>query len=133
MKSRKLIIPSTFDHLERAIDFIELFAEDHGLDEDMLDRLRLVGSEAITNAIEHGNELDPKKVVTFVLAVNETCVEMSVTDQGPGFDESKIPDPLARENLLAEGGRGVYLIHQFADEIRYESNGNCLCAKFELV
>jgi serine/threonine-protein kinase RsbW len=132
MKSRKLIIPSSFDHLERAIDFIELFAEDHELGGDMLDRLRLVGSEAITNAIEHGNELDVSKIVTFVLAVNEQCVEMWVTDEGPGFDESKLPDPLARENLLAEGGRGVYLIHQFADEIRYESNGNCLCARFEL-
>ncbi|HUF09563.1 MAG TPA: ATP-binding protein, partial [Rhodothermales bacterium] len=114
------------------IDFIELFAEDHDLGDNMLDRLRLVGSEAITNAIEHGNELDPSKLVTFVLAVNEQFVEMLVTDEGPGFDESKLPDPLARENLLAEGGRGVYLIHQFADEIRYESNGNCLCARFAL-
>lgn len=132
MKRRKLIIPSTFDQLERAIDFIELFAEDHELGDTMLDRMRLVGSEAITNAIEHGNELDPSKIVTFVLTVNDRFVEMWVTDEGPGFDESKLPDPLARENLLAEGGRGVYLIHQFADEIRYESNGNCLCARFAL-
>lgn len=132
MKSRKLIIPSTFEQLERAIDFIELFAEDHALGDDMLDRLRLVGSEAITNAIEHGNHLDASKIVTFVLAVNEQFVEMLVTDEGPGFDESKLPNPLARENLLAEGGRGVYLIHQFADEIRYEANGNCLCARFAL-
>lgn len=132
MISRKLILPSSFEHLERAIDFIELFAEDHELGEDMLDRLQLVGSEAITNAIEHGNKLDPSKLVTFVLALNDKFVEMSITDQGPGFDESKIPDPLALENLLAEGGRGVYLIHQFADEIQYDSKGNCLLAKFAL-
>ena len=132
MKSRTLIVPSTFGELERAIDFIELFVADHGLDEDMLEKLQLVGSEAITNAIEHGNQLDPEKLVTIVLAIDDKFVDMRVTDQGPGFDAGKIPNPLANENLLAEGGRGVYLIHHFADVVEYESNGNCLHAKFAL-
>ncbi len=127
-----LVIPSTFDELERVIDYIELFAAEHSFDEDMLERLRLVGSEAVTNAIEHGNKLDPEKSVTLSLNIAEDIVELRVSDEGPGFVLSEIPDPLATENLLAEGGRGVYFMFQFSDEIVFENEGSVLCARFSL-
>ena len=127
-----IVLASTFDELERAIDFIEDFVELNKLDEDLLDRMRLVGSEAITNAIEHGNQLDASKKVKVCMGISDGFVEMRVTDEGPGFVIEEIPDPLASENLLAEGGRGVYFIFEFSDEVVFEDDGAILLAKFKL-
>jgi serine/threonine-protein kinase RsbW len=132
MDHTKLVLASTFEELERAIDFIEEFVAQHGLDEDLLDRLRLVGSEAVTNAIEHGNALDASKTVTLTMRLEDEFVEMRVTDEGPGFVISEIPDPLANENLLADGGRGVYFIFEFSDEVIFEDGGSVLLAKFKV-
>ena len=132
MEHVELVLASTFDELEKAIDFIEEFVSEHKLDDDLLERLRLVGSEAVTNAIEHGNQLDASKTVTLRMGITDGFVEMRVTDEGPGFVIEKIPDPLASENLLAEGGRGVYFIFEFSDEVVFEHDGSVLLARFSL-
>jgi serine/threonine-protein kinase RsbW len=132
MRDATLVLESTFDELERAIDFIESFARKNSLDQDTLERLRLVGSEAVTNAIEHGNQLDAAKRVTLGISLLNGFVEMRVTDEGPGFKVDAIPDPLANENLLAEGGRGVYFIFEFADEVVFEDEGSVLLARFRV-
>jgi serine/threonine-protein kinase RsbW len=132
MVKTKIVLASTFDDLELAIDFIEEFAQEYSLEDDMLERLRLVGSEAVTNAIEHGNQLDVTKDVTLRLEMVNSFVEMRVTDEGPGFVIEEIPDPLASENLLAEGGRGVYFIFEFADEVVFENEGSVLLARFRV-
>ncbi|MFC2086080.1 ATP-binding protein [Bacteroidota bacterium] len=132
MDSTTIVIASTFDELERAIDFIEDFVNTHELNEDLLERMRLVGSEAVTNAIEHGNQLDESKMVTFSIRLVDSYVEMRVSDEGPGFVISEIPDPLASENLLAEGGRGVYFIFEFSDEVVFEQDGAVLLARFRI-
>lgn len=132
MVQTNIILASTFDELERAIDFIDGFAEEHLLNEDLLERMRLVGSEAITNAIKHGNQLDPEKKVRVAAGISNGFVEMRVADEGPGFVIEEIPDPLASENLLAEGGRGVYFIFEFSDEVVFEDEGAVLLARFKL-
>ena len=132
MDQKKLVLASTFQELERAIDFIEAFAANRDLDDELLERLRLVGSEAVTNAIEHGNQLDESKKVTLKIRLVDNFVEMRVSDEGPGFTIDEIPNPLASENLLAEGGRGVYFIFEFADEVIFEEGGSVLLARFKL-
>jgi len=132
MTETDIVLASTFDELERAIDFIEQFVARHSLDDDLLERLRLVGSEAITNAIKHGNKLDATKKVTVCMEITNGFVEMRVSDEGPGFAIDEIPDPLASENLLAEGGRGVYFIFEFSDEVVFEDNGSILLARFKV-
>jgi serine/threonine-protein kinase RsbW len=132
MEHSKLVLASTFEELDRAIDMIEAFVEQHGLDDDVLERLRLVGSEAVTNAIKHGNALDASKKVTLTLGLENEFVEMRVSDEGPGFVIAEIPDPLANENLLATGGRGVYFIFEFSDEVIFEDGGSVLCARFKV-
>jgi serine/threonine-protein kinase RsbW len=132
MGQQKLVLASTFEELEKAIDYIESFAARRGLDDDLLERLRLVGSEAVTNAIEHGNQLDQSKKVTLAISLVGDFVEMRVSDEGPGFTIDEIPDPLASENLLAEGGRGVYFIFEFSDEVIFEDGGSVLLAKFKV-
>lgn len=132
MDHTTIVLASTFDELERGIDFIEKFVEVHDLGEDLLDRMRLVGSEAITNAIEHGNQFDATKKVKVRMEIANGFAEMRITDEGPGFVIDEIPDPLASENLLAEGGRGVYFIFEFSDEVVFEDDGSILLAKFKV-
>ena len=132
MDDSRLVLSSSLRELERVIDFIEDFVERHRLEEELLERLRLVGSEAVTNAIEHGNKLDESKKVTLDISVVNGFVEMRVSDEGPGFVIDEIPNPLASENLLAEGGRGVYFIFEFSDEVVFEDDGSVLIARFAL-
>ena len=80
--------------------------------------------------MEHGNKLDESKKVTLDISVVNGFVEMRVSDEGPGFVIDEIPDPLASENLLAEGGRGVYFIFEFSDEVAFENDGSVLIARF---
>jgi serine/threonine-protein kinase RsbW len=123
MNHHSLVIPSEFEKLESVLDFIEQFVSEHKLSSDLLDKLMLLGSEAATNAIEHGNSLDPSKQVTLELAVHPTTVEFCVEDEGSGFSERDVPDPLAQENLLVDGGRGLFLMNEIADVVQFENEG----------
>jgi anti-sigma regulatory factor (Ser/Thr protein kinase) len=83
--------------------------------------------EALANAVKHGCDSDPDKQVQCCVAVEaDGEILIVVRDPGPGFDPALIPDPLAATGLLKESGRGVFLINQFMDEVRYEDGGRTL-------
>ena len=81
--------------------------------------LLLAMTEAVNNAIIHGNRQDPSKPVTVDVRIENTTFIAVVTDEGGGFDPSSIPDPRDPENLLREGGRGVFLIQHLADSVEF--------------
>jgi serine/threonine-protein kinase RsbW len=83
----------------------------------------LLASEAATNAIEHGNKLDTTRKVRISYIVQDGSVEMHFEDEGSGFNRADIPDPLSDENILDDGGRGIFLIERLADAVRYENGG----------
>lgn len=83
----------------------------------------LLASEAVTNAIEHGNNYDESKQVLIEFLLQNGRAECWVEDQGEGFDRQAVADPLASENLLEDGGRGIFLIERLADEVIYEKGG----------
>jgi serine/threonine-protein kinase RsbW len=95
-----------------------------GLDEDSVHWVGLAVRESVLNAIAHGNDNDTTKAV-FVefettLDNGDLCLTICVRDQGGGFDPESIADPLAPENLLKPGGRGIFLIRSFMDDVRLE-------------
>jgi serine/threonine-protein kinase RsbW len=80
--------------------------------------------EALNNAVVHGNRLDARKLVH----VRCRCrvgkgISIIVSDRGQGFDASSVPDPVAVENLLAEHGRGIYLMKLAMDEVSFDERG----------
>jgi|SRR5215472_1972059 len=86
--------------------------------------IELALREALANAVMHGNHEDPqKKVHVRCMCEEGQGVSIVVRDEGPGFDPTKVPDPLAPENLDAEHGRGILLMKQFMDEIHFERGG----------
>ena len=80
--------------------------------------------EALANAVEHGCEHDPDKRVEVVVACEEhRGMIIIVRDPGPGFDPESVPSPVVGANVFADSGRGIFLINQLMDEVRYEKNG----------
>jgi len=80
--------------------------------------------EALLNAIEHGNHDDPGKNVTIVCRITEGCLEVTVEDEGEGFDPRSVPDPTAPEQMAMTRGRGLFLIRNYMDEVRFNERGN---------
>ncbi len=93
------------------------------VDEDIVFDIHVAFEEALRNAMVHGNESDPGKKVTIETEVDGDSVIIAVEDEGPGFKPEDLPDPTQDENLLKEGGRGVYLMRHLMDELRYENDG----------
>lgn len=120
-------LPSTFEESEKIPDFVDDIKQDCGLKPDRAETFKLVLSEAVTNAITHGNNLDPEKCVEITVYVSDQALSAEVRDEGKGFDPSKQQkNPLKKEHLLDTSGRGLFLINEFADEVKFSKGGTCL-------
>jgi serine/threonine-protein kinase RsbW len=117
----RLRIHSAFEML----DLVQLVS-DHvshmaGLDDDSIHWVGVAVRESVINAIKHGNRLDEGKLVTiefaFVPPDRPTQLIVSVIDQGEGFEEDVVADPLAPENLLKSSGRGIFFMRSFMDDV----------------
>lgn len=95
-----------------------------GYDESCAFSIRLALEEALINAVKHGNGCDPSKQIELAYEVTDEQVEISVTDEGPGFRPGELPDPTTGKNLEKPTGRGVMLIHAFMDSVEYRGRGN---------
>ncbi len=81
--------------------------------------------EALANAVIHGCQNDPSKVVECSVSCSESGeVTIVVRDPGPGFEPASIPSPLVGENLYAGHGRGIYLITRLMDDVWFERGGS---------
>ncbi len=130
--TKKLKLSSTFEELERLEPFVNELQEWAKFKENDFNRIMLALSEAVNNAILHGNQQDPDKEVDINTKLETGTLTISVQDEGDGFDPGSIPDPLKEENLLNEGGRGVYLIEQYADSVNFSKGGTKITFTFRL-
>jgi serine/threonine-protein kinase RsbW len=91
-----------------------------GFDEDDALNVGIAVREAVINAIEHGNKLDPKLKVDLVLKARARSIEARVRDQGGGFDPGTTPDPTLGDNVMRSSGRGLLLIRAFVDTVDFD-------------
>jgi serine/threonine-protein kinase RsbW len=120
---RQLVLRSNFSDLEVAVDEAEAFYARYIEDPEFVYKIVLLTSEAVTNAIKHGNGLDADKSVTVDFSIGSDVCEVWVEDEGSGFDPGSVADPLTDDQIFKDGGRGIFLIEELADEIRYENQG----------
>jgi len=90
-----------------------------GIDEDAMLNLGLALREATVNAMKHGNKLIESKPVHIEFDLRGNRLEISIRDQGEGFDFRRDVDPRLPENLEKTNGRGMFLIRNFVDEVKY--------------
>ncbi len=115
------------NYLDEALSGIKINA-------DRYNNILLALTEAVNNAIIHGNKNDIKKQIDLEFIITDEFIKIIVTDEGEGFDLDKVPNPTLPENLLSEHGRGIYIMKHFVDELKVEKslNKNSLILKINL-
>ena len=126
-------IKSDITELEKVLLDLEKFLEEEGIDTDNRGADVIIAlSEAITNAIVHGNKEDPTKHVYVKVERVPGGILASVRDEGEGFNRDAVPDPLAQETLWNAGGRGLLIMESLADRITYQDEGREVTLFFHL-
>jgi serine/threonine-protein kinase RsbW len=116
-----LTIPSRLEELAQVHALLEELGQRHGMDEDYVNSLLIAVIEAGTNAVQHGNMFADDKVVKFEVTVDPGNVHVRVDDLGHGFDPSRVLNPTEGEQLLSPHGRGLFLMRQLMDEVKFET------------
>lgn len=111
---------STVEHLEEVEAITSKIAHEVGFDESSSDDLSIVITELFNNAIHHGNKNDLNKNVKIDYLIKADHLIISVQDQGNGFKPDQLKNPLEPENLLAESGRGIYLVKMLMDDTQFD-------------
>lgn len=89
--------------------------------------VELALTEALANAVRHGCRGDEHKRVQVCVACDAARgVLLVVRDPGGGFDPASVPSPVVGQNVYATGGRGIFLINQLMDDVRYERGGTVI-------
>jgi serine/threonine-protein kinase RsbW len=115
----ELDIPSRIGMLETADVLVGHLASTAGFDLDSSLAIQTALHEALLNAIVHGNDEDETRRVNVELAARAGGLDVRVRDEGPGFDPTSVPDPLAPENLSKSSGRGIFLMRMLMDEVAF--------------
>ncbi len=113
------IVPSDPDFIPAIDEFILSKINSLNLEENTLNDLSLSVSEAIANAMVHGNKLDPNKDVIVSIIISDDELVVSIKDEGEGFDPDSVPDPTMPENIMRDSGRGIHIMRSFIDKIEY--------------
>jgi len=123
---RSLDIASTPPAVEEVCSRVteELKAQGYGKDDVFAVHLAL--EEALTNAVIHGNQLAPDKQVRIDYVICPDKFEVSIADQGDGFDPEAVPDPRREENLYKTEGRGLLLMRSYMDSVEFNEVGNAV-------
>ena len=95
-----------------------------GYSETDLFSVKVAIEEALANALLHGHQADKSRDIEVAWKVDNNAVEISVQDQGRGYDPKMVPDPTADENLALPSGRGVAMMHSFMDDVQINEKGN---------
>jgi serine/threonine-protein kinase RsbW len=117
VETTELSLPSRIETVATAAAVVAEFITRSGVSEDAAFGIDMAVREAVTNAVVHGNSQDQDKVVDIVLKSSPDAVEISVHDQGTGFNPNEVPDPTVEENILKTSGRGIFFMRSFMDEV----------------
>jgi serine/threonine-protein kinase RsbW len=131
---RVLQFPSVIENIHLVEKLVDEICEVHQVREDFYGEILISMTEAVNNAIVHGNKLDTSKQVkvTFDL-VGEKRLQFIIEDEGAGFDYDNLPDPTAPENIEKPHGRGVFLMRNLADTCRFEDFGRVVILEFSVL
>ncbi len=110
-------LDSTLETVNDAEERAGRMAAEAGFDDEEIMKISMAVREAAVNAVLHGNAYDPSKKVTLAFERTANDLVIIIRDQGKGLDASRIPDPLAPDNLLKTSGRGIFLIRSFMDVV----------------
>lgn len=127
---RSIEITSDLKHITEVERLIDAVCEEFEMNEDNYGNILIAVTEAVNNAIVHGNNNDTSKKVFVEVDKVEEGVVFSIEDQGGGFDFNNLPDPTAPENIEKTHGRGIFLMKNLADEVEFDLKGSKVSITF---
>ena len=122
----KFVLKGIISELREICSSILRHARSFGYSDDDVFAVHLSLEEAIINAVKHGNRADCNKNVTIEYDIKPEKINVTVTDEGGGFEPENLADPRSGENIYKTGGRGVLLIKSYMDLIEYNQAGNSI-------
>ena len=103
--------------------FVQQLVMRLNIDPNLYPNMLISLTEAVNNAIKHGNRFDDRKKILVTYRKKPHQILLIISDEGSGFDPFNLPDPTSEDRIEEEGGRGVYLMKQLTDGIRFLDQG----------
>lgn len=122
-KGENLKINSKTDNLRLVERLVDDVCQIYNVNEDSYGNILIAVTEAVNNAIHHGNQNNPEKFVQIGFESDNSQLIFKIQDEGPGFDYQNLPDPTDPANLDKINGRGVFLMKHLADKLEFRANG----------
>ena len=122
--SYSIVVESKTSAITGVFQQIQAKLVDYNFGTDDIFAVHLTLEEAFLNAVKHGNKMDPSKKVKVEYSIDADKIEISITDQGPGFQPEAVDDPRFGENLFKPGGRGLLLMNSYMDMVKFNREGN---------
>lgn len=117
-------IPADVQMIDRVVAEVMVLVSESRCVVDKEFEVEIALREALANAVLHGCQCDPtKQVMVWVGCAESLGILVVVKDPGPGFNPASIPSPVVGENVYLNHGRGIFLINQLMDEVRFENGG----------
>lgn len=121
---QELILDSLPTVIHQVETLIEEYRNELQFKDDIFGNVMIAVTEAVNNAIQHGNKGDSsKKVYLYFELTQPYQLNVGVKDEGEGFDHKNLADPTAPENIDKPGGRGIFLMEHLAEKIQFNHNG----------
>ncbi|HEY4799665.1 MAG TPA: ATP-binding protein, partial [Bacteroidia bacterium] len=122
-ENQKLLIPSKSENIVLVEKLVDDVCDLYDVKEDMYGNILVALTEAVNNALQHGNKANPKKNIEISFKMKQGSVFFHVQDSGQGFDFEHLPDPTDPMNIEKPTGRGIFLMKHLADEVSFEEKG----------
>lgn len=132
MENHKIVFSSKTENIVFVEKMIEEICEEYKVTEDHFGNILVALTEAVNNAIQHGNKLNPNKNINVMFEPLENSLTFKVKDEGDGFDFTSIPDPTDPENIEKPHGRGIFLMKHLADKVDFQENGRVVELSFKI-
>jgi serine/threonine-protein kinase RsbW len=116
----RMTLQSNPKQIRKVEPFLKKINHTAHLDEIQMHKLMISLTEAVNNAIIHGNKSDTQKKVRVRCELSPGWLALFVSDEGKGFVPDKVRNPLHRQNLMRENGRGVFLMRTLMDKVEFE-------------
>ena len=123
--------PSEAENMYLVEKLVDNVCEELQIPEGNYGNILIALTEAVNNAIHHGNKLDVNKTTSVACGQIENILKFRIEDEGVGFDFENLPDPTDPENIEKPNGRGIFLMKNLADEVSFEENGRIVELTFE--
>ncbi len=130
VKNISIEIPSLSENIRIIESFIDNAKDKYHLNDDIYGNIMIAVTEAVNNAIKHGNKDNSSKNVSLSLSLEDSLIKFKIQDEGDGFNYHQLPDPTSPENISKPGGRGIFLMKNLSDEVDFKENGKVVELSF---